>query len=399
MGGAVGVVAGAVDGAGLWTTAPMELGVSSGFALIDKRDMDLGELAAALLVHRPQIVHFCGHSQRDGALLFHGIRDEAMAISDEALRQLFAALPERPRLLLLDEPAAGMNYGEAEGLKKQIRWLRDEFKLTVVLVEHNMQVVMGVCEGIHVLDHGETIAGGTPDEVRRDPRTRVISVAYYALVDEARFRAAASGERAVRTGRIRVPWEGETGGPVELVYGRFRVAGTVIEEFVRNYQYPPRSDYCALGSLGEGPIQSVGGVETETPVDGALSVGDASFPTGMQINGNAAEIFTDVTVSVRLGTLEQDIVSGFEQVQQVVDVGQALESSVARAFAGQDDTARAVEQYASALHLDDLALAPSCRASSRCARWPQSRCGCRRVPRSSATAPSTKVAPTPRSAC
>ena len=117
------------------------------------------------------------------------------------------------------------------------------------------------------------------------------------------------------------------GGPVELVYGRFRVAGTVIEEFVRNYQYPPRSDYFALVSLGEGPIQSVGGVETETPVDGALSVGDASFPTGMQINGNAAEIFTDVTVSVRLGTLEQDIVSGFEQVQQVVDVGQALEST------------------------------------------------------------------------
>ena len=51
-----------------------------------------------------------------------------------------------PKLLLLDEPAAGMNYGEAEGLKKQIRWLRDTFELTVVLVEHNMQVVMGVCE-------------------------------------------------------------------------------------------------------------------------------------------------------------------------------------------------------------------------------------------------------------
>ena len=64
----------------------------------------------------------------------------------------------QPKLLLLDEPAAGMNYGEAEGLKKQIRWLRERFELTVVLVEHNMQVVMGVCEAIHVLDHGETIA-------------------------------------------------------------------------------------------------------------------------------------------------------------------------------------------------------------------------------------------------
>jgi 8-oxo-dGTP diphosphatase len=54
-------------------------------------------------------------------------------------------------------------------------------------------------------------------EARRDPRTRVISVAYYALVDEARFRAAATGERAVRSGRVRVPWEGETGGPVKVV--------------------------------------------------------------------------------------------------------------------------------------------------------------------------------------
>ena len=54
-------------------------------------------------------------------------------------------------------------------------------------------------------------------EPRRDPRTRVISVVYYALVDEARFRAAATGERSVHTGRIRVPWEGETGGPAKVV--------------------------------------------------------------------------------------------------------------------------------------------------------------------------------------
>ena len=75
-----------------------------------------------------------------------------------------------PRLLLLDEPAAGLNDAEAAALATQIRWLRDEFELAIVLVEHNMQVVMKVCEEIHGLDHGETIAHGTPETVRHDPK-------------------------------------------------------------------------------------------------------------------------------------------------------------------------------------------------------------------------------------
>jgi branched-chain amino acid transport system ATP-binding protein len=102
-----------------------------------------------------------------------GMADEistSLSYGNQRRLEIARAMMLEPKLLLLDEPAAGMNYGEAEGLKKQIRWLRDEFKLTVVLVEHNMQVVMGVCEGIHVLDHGETIAGGTPDEVRKHPK-------------------------------------------------------------------------------------------------------------------------------------------------------------------------------------------------------------------------------------
>lgn len=84
--------------------------------------------------------------------------------------EICRAMMLAPKLVLLDEPAAGMNYGEAEGLKKQIRWLRDTFDLTVVLVEHNMQVVMGVCEDIHVLDHGETIAHGNPEDVKNDKK-------------------------------------------------------------------------------------------------------------------------------------------------------------------------------------------------------------------------------------
>jgi branched-chain amino acid transport system ATP-binding protein len=93
----------------------------------------------------------------------------SLSYGNQRRLEIARAMMLSPKVLLLDEPAAGMNYGEAEGLKKQIRWLRDEFGITVVLVEHNMQVVMGVCEEIHVLDHGETIAHGTPEHVRKDP--------------------------------------------------------------------------------------------------------------------------------------------------------------------------------------------------------------------------------------
>jgi branched-chain amino acid transport system ATP-binding protein len=94
----------------------------------------------------------------------------SLSYGNQRRLEIARAMMLDPKLLLLDEPAAGMNYGEAEGLKTQIRWLRDRFDLTVVLVEHNMQVVMGVCENLHVLDHGETIANGTPEVVRKHPK-------------------------------------------------------------------------------------------------------------------------------------------------------------------------------------------------------------------------------------
>ncbi len=94
----------------------------------------------------------------------------SLSYGNQRRLEIARAMMLGPKLLLLDEPAAGMNYGEAEGLKQQIRWLRDQFKITVILVEHNMQVVMGVCEEIHVLDHGETIAHGVPDEIRKHPK-------------------------------------------------------------------------------------------------------------------------------------------------------------------------------------------------------------------------------------
>jgi branched-chain amino acid transport system ATP-binding protein len=97
-------------------------------------------------------------------------RSTSLSYGNQRRLEIARALMLGPRVLLLDEPAAGMNYGEAEGLKKQIGWLRERFGLTVVLVEHNMQVVMSVCEEIHVLDYGETIAHGSPEEIREHPK-------------------------------------------------------------------------------------------------------------------------------------------------------------------------------------------------------------------------------------
>ncbi len=84
--------------------------------------------------------------------------------------EIARALMLSPELLLLDEPAAGMNSHEARALEKQIRWLRDELGVTIVLVEHNMSVVMSVCERVHVVDHGETIADGPPAVIKAHPK-------------------------------------------------------------------------------------------------------------------------------------------------------------------------------------------------------------------------------------
>lgn len=84
--------------------------------------------------------------------------------------EIARAMATRPRLLLLDEPAAGMNAKESEDLMHLISWIRKEFKLTILLIEHHMKVVMGICERIKVLDFGQTIADGTPDEIQKNHR-------------------------------------------------------------------------------------------------------------------------------------------------------------------------------------------------------------------------------------
>lgn len=84
--------------------------------------------------------------------------------------EIARALAAQPKLLLLDEPAAGMNPQETHDLMELIAMIREKFDLTILLIEHDMSLVMGVCERIYVLDHGMLIANGTPDEIRQNPK-------------------------------------------------------------------------------------------------------------------------------------------------------------------------------------------------------------------------------------
>lgn len=84
--------------------------------------------------------------------------------------EIARALATEPKLLLLDEPAAGMNPQETKELMEMIRWIRKEFNLSILLIEHDMGLVMGVCERIYVLEYGMKIAEGTPNEIKHNAR-------------------------------------------------------------------------------------------------------------------------------------------------------------------------------------------------------------------------------------
>jgi branched-chain amino acid transport system ATP-binding protein len=99
---------------------------------------------------------------------FRSEQAKNLPYGDQRRLEIVRALATRPKLLLLDEPAAGMNPTEKSALTQLIRSVRDRFKIAVLLVEHDMQLVMGLCERIAVLDHGLKIAEGTPAEIRRN---------------------------------------------------------------------------------------------------------------------------------------------------------------------------------------------------------------------------------------
>jgi branched-chain amino acid transport system ATP-binding protein len=105
-----------------------------------------------------------------GLQQFHDANAKSLAYGDQRRLEIVRALATQPKLLLLDEPAAGMNPTEKAELTKLIRFVKDKFQISVLLVEHDMKLVMDICERIAVLDYGVKIAEGSPAEVRSNPK-------------------------------------------------------------------------------------------------------------------------------------------------------------------------------------------------------------------------------------
>jgi len=111
-----------------------------------------------------ELLRYCGLPRR------HDERSSSLPYGDQRRLEVARALATDPKLLLLDEPTAGMNPQETAEFTAFVRRVRDEKGLTVLLIEHDMKVVMGVSERITVLEYGAKIAEGTPADVRADPR-------------------------------------------------------------------------------------------------------------------------------------------------------------------------------------------------------------------------------------
>jgi branched-chain amino acid transport system ATP-binding protein len=105
-----------------------------------------------------------------GLAAFGDCRPTELPYGHQRRLEIARALAIAPKLLLLDEPAAGMNPQETEELMRLIRRIRTEFDLTVLLVEHDMRFVMGICERVAVLDYGVKIAEESPEAIRRNPK-------------------------------------------------------------------------------------------------------------------------------------------------------------------------------------------------------------------------------------
>jgi branched-chain amino acid transport system ATP-binding protein len=101
---------------------------------------------------------------------YRDVMCKSLPYGDQRRLEIIRALATTPKLLLLDEPAAGMTPTEKKNLMRLIEFIQERFDISVLLVEHDMRVVMGICRRIYVLDHGIKIAEGAPEAIRRDPK-------------------------------------------------------------------------------------------------------------------------------------------------------------------------------------------------------------------------------------
>lgn len=128
-----------------------------GFARFKRREREMREKAM-------EILKVLGLDHRADAVA------SSLPYGEQRKVEIARALAASPKLLLLDEPAAGMNPSETAQLASYIQKIRKDFDITVLLIEHDMSLVMKICERIYVLDHGQLIAEGKPEEIKKNPR-------------------------------------------------------------------------------------------------------------------------------------------------------------------------------------------------------------------------------------
>lgn len=152
-----------------------ELSVLDNLRIAHFSQMDYGILDTFVLSKRLRAAEHAVMEEAIELLRQFGLENQArerprsLSYGVQRRVEICRALVMKPKLLLLDEPAAGMNQGEINDLMELIRWVRETFGVTIWIIEHQMRVIMGICERIQVLDFGKVIAEGTPEEIRNNP--------------------------------------------------------------------------------------------------------------------------------------------------------------------------------------------------------------------------------------